>query len=1169
MMKKTKKQAKENGAALILVVVVTVLLAVIGVMFLMVSRVSEMETVAVADQQDLDAAVQTVTGRINEVLVEDLFGLRRPTVNDEYTYDTSIANANQAAVGTNVLNIYADEPYDYPIHNVAPGVAGVIGPGPDGNFDDTTNYDDVWLPGQYDDYWLASLEPKFLFNNTTPADPSDDIYVWPHITDLWGSIQGTDNSLFYQQYDRTDHHKFFQQNLTRKQWIDPDKINVPTTWDTAAEWARWQVSAYNVEAKVIAREDRMDVAAIPNGGPAPATWDAADKTLYGARADADGDGVADSRWVPIPGLNSSRGKSIYAAVRIIDNCAMLNLNAASCFYQDPQESQTTNPNSFFKRAWYLNVDDFTATPNPVPYTATGRYLSEINYLPFLRGSDLFLPSPNEGEYWYNIQKSKRLYDFVYDLPATPQFCHNTLMNIENPGADFNYFDISDELEIRNRFLITSDAKANFENAAYYTFDSAGGTYKLLTTPVDDYDAFASWKYRIDPVNFDKYNPATFNGTLNGQPLDNRFKYDRRHVCTFYSYDRNLRHGQYPRLTTDVITVLSAPSFTPPTGYTLSQYETALWKVFTPEGAVTTNIQNTNAAQSWNNLETRKRILQLLYALRDYYMVKEEGLSKHDAALKAAQIVANIIDYSDDDAANDDSSGNADGKTDTQGPFYRPTYSVNGHTIDYGKQANKDCTFLTEAMIDQMLFEVSNNELGTGKEVDVTLAKYAALAFGLNTTDIVFGYERQPFISEIYARWDGSQPVDNALLEFAIELVNPYSDKIAIDGWKLRVGDGTRVDHDIPSPTVPTWFVPEYDTTAETPGRMVFESDASVFSEPGGIVPYPPVTELTSLDSAWFNNEDLQIQLLRPAPAWVKTNLGISYIAVDHISSNDVRSILGNAGDNALKRDDHDWKFAQAKYEIQRELDGSYTTDTLGLNNDVTLSGNGFQLAVADDGYPVSRWHDLEVMSLFGNGPDTGDPNDVVSVHITDAANAGDAVHFDLAGASEDLLDYLCTMNRPDEGTLPGRININTAPVHVIAAAIPPVLADPNAADSTKVVAFSALDLAEQIVANRPYKKLSDLLKISRFKEYTTGGAWADENVGAQSIENDIEERDWILSNLANKFTVRSDVFTAYILVRLGEDGPQRRMIAIFDRSNVWKPDDKPKLVALHPVPDPR
>jgi len=69
--------------------------------------------------------------------------------------------------------------------------------------------------------------------------------------------------------------------------------------------------------------------------------------------------------------------------------------------------------------------------------------------------------------------------------------------------------------------------------------------------------------------------------------------------------------------------------------------------------------------------------------------------------------------------------------------------------------------------------------------------------------------------------------------------------------------------------------------------------------------------------------------------------------------------------------------------------------------------------------------------------------------------------------------------------------------------------------------------------------------------------------------NDLEERDVIFQRVSNLVTVRSDVFTAYIMVRVGELGPQKRVIAIFDRSNVYNSSDIPKLVAVHPVPDPR
>src|SRR5690606_17856693 len=40
---------------------------------------------------------------------------------------------------------------------------------------------------------------------------------------------------------------------------------------------------------------------------------------FGGLADADGDGVADSRWVEIPNMRSSTGEQVYTAVRVIDN----------------------------------------------------------------------------------------------------------------------------------------------------------------------------------------------------------------------------------------------------------------------------------------------------------------------------------------------------------------------------------------------------------------------------------------------------------------------------------------------------------------------------------------------------------------------------------------------------------------------------------------------------------------------------------------------------------------------------------------------------------------------------------------------------------------------------------------------------------------------------------
>ncbi len=74
--------------------------------------------------------------------------------------------------------------------------------------------------------------------------------------------------------------------------------------------------------------------------------------------------------------------------------------------------------------------------------------------------------------------------------------------------------------------------------------------------------------------------------------------------------------------------------------------------------------------------------------------------------------------------------------------------------------------------------------------------------------------------------------------------------------------------------------------------------------------------------------------------------------------------------------------------------------------------------------------------------------------------------------------------------------------------------------------------------------------------------------GNDGAIDDLEERDAIFARISNLVTVRSDVFTAYILVRLGESGPQKRIIAILDRSNVFNSSDRPKILAIHPVPDP-
>jgi len=1000
-----------HGSALILVVVVTVLLATVGTMFLMVSRLSEMETTAIADARDLDGAVRTVITRIDKVLVDDLFGRN-------------------------------------------------------GKLIDADDSDEAWDASGTDDPWLASLEPDAAAG-----------YTWPRITDLWGTIESNPiNSLFAQG------------------WVDND--------------IAMTVSAHDIPVGII--------------GPSDST--ALDPTMpYGARADADGDGVADSRWVKIPGLSTSRGEDVYAAVRIIDNCAMLNLNTAQCFYQGTYADNT----SLFKKPWYQ--DNIAVDPWYNEQTGSGWYPTEINYLSFLRGRDLngsIYDGSSDGDFWYNLMSAKGFSDTLGTTVLSPQAAYAVVATIEDPPDGFLFFDISDELEIRNRFLLTSPAEARFErnDVANFSLDSGSTNYAALQVPRDNGgNSINIWYERMDPANFDAWT---------GGPIP--YKYDRRHVCTFYSFDRPLRKGEYPLLTQDFADLAVIK------GWTEADIE-HIRSVFWPAGAVTTNIKNPAVVQPYNNVETRKSILHLLFGLRAYFY-NDHGMSERAAALKAAQIVANIIDYADDDAIYPTS-------TDRQGPFYDD--GTANSFIDYGAQANVDCTFINEQIVQNMIEEVSEGSILTDE-----------IPFGLQT-DVVFGYERQPFISEVYGY---RNPSTGILEQFAVELLNPYQEDLKLyraddtynvneDVWRIRVDDGSVIDYVVGDISR---YVPKYDETNQTPGRYVVRSGFSV-TVAGG-VPFYNLSGLTQISGI----ADKEIQLLRPAPK----NSGVDYIIVDSVPAEKVNDLFLLENRSAVKRQDVGWKFIYSKYELQQEDNANYT-HTLGQANNVTVSGldDGFQLAAADDQNPVARWHDLEVLSLFGNGPDTGEPNDVVTSHVSEAADTGGLLNFNLKD-DPSVLDYICTLNRPEKGTLPGRININTAPAVVIAAAIPPSLADPNALTGNPV-GYSSLDMAWDIANNRPYSTMGDLLNINRFGQYVSGGAWADENVGAQSIDDDVEEEHWVLSNLANKFTVRSDVFTAYILVRLGPDGPQRRMLAIIDRSNVSTPNDRPEHVALHPAPDPR
>ncbi len=976
---KLNRADSRRGSALIMVVVLTVLFAVIGVLFVMASRIDEMATSSVVYDHELDHAVDSVVELISQRLTDDL-----------------------------ILGESGGASYDYPSNNEARG-----------------------------DRWLATTEPKFWGPNLNPQayTDNDDVFRWSRVSDITGDI-----------------------GMVAPRWNRPD-----------------------VRAAAYLPADANDV------------WRVLDSSHAGA--DADGDGVVDSLWVKLPDVTTGRGKPVLFAVRIIDNCSMLNLNVA----------HTLAPGS------------------------EGRYLSEIDYERFLRGSDA---SPDMPVNLDNIRQARRA-DGAIDPVGI--YHDNAIMHIENPGPAYTLFDISDELEIRNRFLLTSLFEARFErpDVANFTLDAGGGIYGALQiprSPTDPSYAFDRWQWRLDPNNFDDTSGAYVDNPA-APVVDYRYKYDRRHVCTFYSFDRNLRTGVYPGY-----------EGVPPI---LDDAGSPLLMIFDPDPwAACTNIAQWDPAivpaggYNYNNVETRVKILKLLYAFRAYYLEKYPGEDFKDAARRAAQIVANMIDYADDDNAL------------TQGPFFDPVY---------GGQTNDNPTYVDRSVIWQLIWEVSDYLSNGQTAIDIDDFLFAQYDFGIgidDPTETIYGYERQPFISEI-TRYDDA----TAGICYAVELCNPYvnpNGAINLDGWQIKVGSNV---YPLASGVVwqGTLEVEPASIVAGSRvlGRAVIVNDRQIVNT------LPPVPVIYIAGMSIPTGEVVELQ--RPDPA---DPAGIEFITVDKTETAQATHINTNNSDGTFRtsmRDDTEWKFTNI---------GSYTTnndaETLGYPNAVSppLTPEGYQMPVPDNNVPIGTLHDFEMVLQVGNEK-SNDPNftaRTVTEYVDAASDEGD-IRTDVAPRRRPFvypLDYVCFVGRP-EGTLPGRINVNTATKEVIRAAIPP--------DASFVPDYEALAL--NIVQYRQFpvaglRRITNLLRVSGFNQFLT-----DPNgVGDPDMRGDFEERDWILSRVANKLTVRSDVFTAYILVRLGYDGPERRMIAIFDRSNVYQPignkkPEKPRIIALHPVPDPR
>ena len=313
------RTARRHGSALVLALVTLVMLMMLGAAYLQMARTDRRTAVAVDTRTNVNDA--SILRYIGNVLVGDIPADATGVGNEFFDYPYSTPTAANVQDGSTPAS-----PADAPRvveDRFAPTT--VPGPRPDVTRGDLPArepraggvlYDKVGnvyaTGGDDDDPWLASTEPDF-------TAVAGGYAYWPHVTDLLGVF--LDLSDIDPGNDTT--------------YNPPDPVNgrpLPAQYLSTANGTRTGIvttapqnisgSAYAVPAKPMA-----DVAAAGE---------------LGIFADADNDGIADSRWTWAP-LPSDGGQAFVMAVRIVDNSSMINLNAWDFHYNSPDVPRSIFP----------------------------------------------------------------------------------------------------------------------------------------------------------------------------------------------------------------------------------------------------------------------------------------------------------------------------------------------------------------------------------------------------------------------------------------------------------------------------------------------------------------------------------------------------------------------------------------------------------------------------------------------------------------------------------------------------------------------------------------------------------------------------------------------------------------------------------------------------------
>jgi len=420
----------------------------------------------------------------------------------------------------------------------------------------------------------------------------------------------------------------------------------------------------------------------------------------------------------------------------------------------------------------------------------------------------------------------------------------------------------------------------------------------------------------------------------------------------------------------------------------------------------------------------------------------------------------------------------------------------------------------------------------------------------------YGFEAQPFISEVAFRiseTDANVATNN---HFAIELYNPFDADIPLGDFRLELRDagGTAIR----TINLAGFAIPDGS-------RFVITSGSAASSTFG-------VTGLMSTgggkeDAALVPAEYDEVPDSDPPAYTLKANYDI-YL-VRNTSGTDIYIDKQQTETtwfdwDTVKNSPQDYARADDNWNIVYQS-VSTANNTLGTANAVSGTQRNYNLTNSVGSF-ISVG-DIAQAFIFAPSPD---PCDMLGL-VLETEPAEELVRMDLKNPIFTKIFQHLTVMDPATYGLPaqetrikGRINVNTAPWFVIAQ-----------------LPWMEPAIAQAIIANRDtilgaFESTADLMQVPEMGYYANDPAYASADLDhfpdltpSDGAASDFEERDVIFSRISNLATVRSDVFTAYILVRIGADGPQKRVVAILDRSQVTSPGDKVRILAFHPVPDPR